>query len=115
MKTSTSLRALLTAGAMAGLMLIGTSPASALGSYVWNDCWGGYAGSSWYSSSTGRTNASTTRTDGCGYVGVSLRYQEAAPLSITAGSAGDYISTSRAVVAYGGWHWSRTNGAPTHT
>lgn len=100
-------------GALSGLVLaIGVSvgaagPASAYSNVTWNDCFGGYAGSSWYSTS-GLSYSSTQRVDGCGYVAAAIRYYTGYGNFVT--SSSDYISTNRAVAAYGGKHWSRSNG-----
>jgi hypothetical protein len=95
---------------MAALGVSMAAPASAMGNVSWNDCFGGYAGASNYSASSGISSANTARSGGCGFVGVTLRYTESAPTTITGHTTlYDSIATSRAVVAYGAWHFSQNN------
>lgn len=95
--------------ALSGLLIgLGASPAQAFGSVQWGDaCLAGYAGSSTYASATGISHANTARSGGtfCSYIGVALRYYAGAGPRVESQTS-TLVQTQRAVIAYGGWHYS---------
>lgn len=88
------------------LVLVGAAPASAYGSVTWSTLCGGYAGKSWYTSSTGISHAHTQASDNQP-VRVAVRFYQGRG---TIRDSNGYVYESSTIAAYGGWHSSRTTG-----
>lgn len=95
-------RAALVAAVAVLLSGVGATSASALGNTTWVTGCAGYAGRSWYSSSSGTGYASTTASDN-DEVGAAIRYYGG---STSYTKANGYALRSRAAVLTGGYHQS---------